>query len=55
MEELVLADRPVWLLLTIAVVAIVILLVLIIKARLHAFFSLLIVAVATGLAAGIGV
>ncbi|MGP9602353.1 GntP family permease [Brachybacterium sp. AOP42-E1-35] len=55
MEELVLADRPVWLLLTIAVVAIVILLVLIIKARLHAFFSLLIVAVGTGLAAGIGV
>ena len=55
MEELVLADRPVWLLLTIAVVAIVILLVLIIKARLHAFFSLLIVAVGTGLAAGISV
>ena len=55
MEELVLADRPVWLLLTIAVVAIAILLVLIIKARLHAFFSLLIVAVGTGLAAGIGV
>jgi GntP family gluconate:H+ symporter len=55
MEELVLAERPVWLLLTIAVVAIVLLLVLIIKARLHAFFSLLIIAVATGLAAGIGV
>ena len=55
MEELVLADRPVWLLLTIAVVAIAILLVLIIKVRLHAFFSLLIVAVGTGLAAGIGV
>lgn len=55
MEELVLADRPVWLLLTIAVVAIAVLLVLIIKVRLHAFFSLLIVAVATGLAAGIGV
>ncbi len=55
MEELVLADRPVWLLLSIAVVAIVLLLVLIIKTRLHAFFSLLIVAVATGLAAGIGV
>lgn len=55
MEELVLAERPVWLLLTIAVVAIVVLLTLIIKARLHAFFSLLIVAVATGLAAGIGV
>ena len=55
MEELVLADRPVWLLLTIAVVGIAALLVLIIKARLHAFFSLLIVAVATGLAAGIGV
>lgn len=55
MEELVLADRPVWLLLTIAVVAIALLLVLIIKVRLHAFFSLLIVAVATGLAAGISV
>ncbi|MGO1685405.1 MAG: GntT/GntP/DsdX family permease, partial [Brachybacterium sp.] len=55
MEELVLAERPVWLLLTIAVVAIVLLLVLIIKTRLHAFFSLLIIAVATGLAAGIGV
>ena len=55
MEELVLADRPVWLLLTIAVVAIILLLVLIIKVRLHAFFSLLIIAVATGLAAGISV
>lgn len=55
MEELVLADRPVWLLLAIAVVAIAFLLVLIIKARMHAFFSLLIVAVLTGLAAGIGV
>lgn len=55
MEELVLAERPVWLLLTIAVVAIALLLVLIIKVRLHAFFSLLIVAVATGLAAGISV
>ncbi|WP_087486221.1 GntP family permease [Brachybacterium massiliense] len=55
MEELVLAERPVWLLLTIAVVAIALLLVLIIKTRLHAFFSLLIIAVATGLAAGIGV
>ncbi|MGO1408849.1 MAG: GntP family permease [Brachybacterium sp.] len=55
MEELVLADRPVWLLLAIAVVAIAVLLVLIIKVRLHAFFSLLIIAVATGLAAGIGV
>ena len=55
MEELVLAERPVWLLLTIAVVAIGFLLFLIIKTRLHAFFSLLIVAVLTGLAAGIGV
>jgi len=54
-EELVLAERPVWLLLTIAVVAIAFLLFLIIKTRLHAFFSLLIVAVLTGLAAGIGV
>jgi GntP family gluconate:H+ symporter len=54
-EDLVLADRPVWLLLTIAVIAIALLLVLIIKTRLHAFFSLLIVAVLTGLAAGIGV
>ncbi|MFJ6041806.1 GntP family permease [Brachybacterium paraconglomeratum] len=55
MEELVLAERPVWLLLAIAVVAIAFLLFLIIKTRLHAFFSLLIVAVLTGLAAGIGV
>ncbi len=55
MEELVLAERPVWLLLTIAVVAIAFLLFLIIKTRLHAFFSLLIVAALTGLAAGIGV
>ena len=55
MEELVLAERPVSLLLTIAVVAIAFLLFLIIKTRLHAFFSLLIVAVLTGLAAGIGV
>src|SRR5690625_6983083 len=43
-EELVLADRPVWLLLSIAVVAIAVLLVLIIKVRLHAFFSLIVVA-----------
>ncbi|MFC7376501.1 MULTISPECIES: GntP family permease [unclassified Brachybacterium] len=55
MEDLVLAERPVWLLLAIAVVAIAVLLVLIIKVRLHAFFSLLIIAVATGLAAGISV
>ena len=55
MDGLVLAERPVWLLLTIAVVAIVLLLFLIIKMRLHAFFSLLIIAIATGLAAGIGV
>src|SRR5690606_14024631 len=55
MEELVLADRPVWLLMTIAVIAIVVLLVLIIKVRLHAFFSLLLVAIFTGLAAGISV
>jgi GntP family gluconate:H+ symporter len=54
-EDLVLAERPIWLLLTIAVAAIALLLVLIIKVRLHAFFSLLIIAVATGLAAGIGV
>ncbi|MDO5661428.1 MAG: GntP family permease [Brachybacterium sp.] len=55
MDELVLADRPVWLLLVIAAVAITVLLLLIIRLRLHAFYSLLIVAVATGLAAGIGV
>src|SRR5699024_8309973 len=54
-EELVLADRPVWLLLTIAIVAIALLLVLIIRVKLHAFFSLLIIAVLTGLAAGISV
>src|SRR5690625_6533866 len=54
-EELVLADRPVWLLLSIDVVAIAVLLVLIIKVRLHAFFSLIFIAVANGLTAGIGV
>ncbi|MFV0426432.1 MAG: GntP family permease [Beutenbergiaceae bacterium] len=55
MDEIILMDRPIWLLLTIAVVAIAVLLLLIIKVRLHAFFSLLIVAVGTALAAGIGV
>lgn len=53
--EITLAERPVWLLLTIAVVAIALLLFLIIKLRLHAFFSLLIIAIVTGLAAGIGI
>ncbi|MEE1618630.1 GntP family permease [Brachybacterium sp. J153] len=55
MEDLVLADRSVLQLLLIALGAIILLLVLIIKVRLHAFFSLLIIAVGTGLAAGIGV
>lgn len=55
MEEIMLAERPAWLLLTIMVVAIAVLLVLIIKVRLHAFFSLMIVAIITALAAGIAV
>ncbi|VEG58427.1 gluconate permease [Mycolicibacterium aurum] len=54
MDEVVLAERPTALLLIIAVVAIAVLLVLIVKVRLHAFFSLIVVSVLTGLAAGIG-
>jgi GntP family gluconate:H+ symporter len=53
MDEVVLAERPAALLIVIAVVAIAVLLFLIIKVRLHAFFSLIIVSVLTGLAAGI--
>lgn len=53
MDEVVLAERPTALLLIIAVVAIAVLLVLIVKVRLHAFFSLIVVSVLTGLAAGI--
>jgi len=55
MDEVMLTERPIWLLLTIALAAIIVLLFLIIKLRLHAFFSLLIIAVATGLAAGIDI
>lgn len=55
MGEVMLTERPIWLLLTIALAAIIVLLFLIIKLRLHAFFSLLIIAVATGLAAGIDI
>ncbi len=55
MDEIVLAERPAALLLAIALVAIVVLLVLIIKVRLHAFFSLIVVSVLTGIAAGIGI
>lgn len=54
MDEVVLAERPTALLVIIAVVAIAVLLVLIVKVRLHAFFSLIVVSVLTGLAAGIG-
>ncbi|WP_193045479.1 GntP family permease [Mycolicibacterium baixiangningiae] len=54
MDEIVLAERPAALLIVIAVVAIAVLLFLIIKVRLHAFFSLIVVSVLTGLAAGIG-
>jgi GntP family gluconate:H+ symporter len=55
MDEIVLAERPAALLVAIALVAIVVLLVLIIKVRLHAFFSLIVVSVLTGIAAGIGI
>lgn len=53
MDEVVLAERPAALLVAIALVAIAVLLFLIIKVRLHAFFSLIVVSVLTGLAAGI--
>jgi gluconate:H+ symporter, GntP family len=53
MDEVVLAERPAALLIVIAVVAIAVLLFLIIKVRLHAFFSLIVVSVLTGLVAGI--
>jgi gluconate:H+ symporter, GntP family len=53
MDEVVLAERPAALLVAIALVAIAVLLILIIKVRLHAFFSLIVVSVLTGLAAGI--
>lgn len=53
MDEVVLAERPAALLVVIALVAIAVLLFLIIKVRLHAFFSLIVVSVLTGLAAGI--
>lgn len=55
MDEIVLAERPAALLVVIALVAIAVLLVLIIKVRLHAFFSLIVVSVLTGIAAGIGI
>ncbi|MFC7404168.1 GntP family permease [Georgenia alba] len=53
--EITLAERPDGLLVAIAVVAIAVLLFLIIKVRLHAFFSLIVVSLLTALAAGIGV
>ena len=53
MDEIVLAERPAALLVVIALVAIAVLLVLIVKVRLHAFFALIVVSVLTGLAAGI--
>ncbi len=53
MDEVALAERPAAVLILIAVVAIAVLLFLIIKVRLHAFFSLIVVSVLTGLAAGI--
>ncbi|MCG7595685.1 GntP family permease [Mycobacterium sp. PSTR-4-N] len=53
MDEVVLAERPTALLVVIALAAIAVLLVLIVKVRLHAFFSLIVVSVLTGLAAGI--
>ncbi|MFC3298061.1 GntP family permease [Arthrobacter agilis] len=54
-DALVLAERPTWALLLIAVLAIAALLLLIIKLRVHAFFALIIISVLTALAAGIGV
>lgn len=54
-DEIVLADRPAGLLLAITGVAIAVLLFLIIKVRLHAFFSLVIVSLLTSLAAGVGI
>ncbi|EYT51417.1 GntP family permease [Kocuria rosea] len=54
-DALVLAERPTWALLAIAVAAIAALLFLIIKLRVHAFFSLIIISLLTALAAGIGV
>ncbi|AQT82310.1 permease [Mycolicibacterium litorale] len=53
MDKVVLAERPTALLVIIALVAIAVLLFLIVKVRLHAFFSLIVVSVLTGLAAGI--
>lgn len=53
MDEVVLAERPTALLLVIALAAIALLLILIVKVRLHAFFSLIVISVLTGLAAGI--
>ncbi|KUI35570.1 GntP family permease [Mycobacterium sp. GA-2829] len=53
MDEITLAERPAALLIVIALAAIAVLLFLIIKVRLHAFFSLIVVSVITGLAAGI--
>lgn len=53
MDEIALAERPAALLIVIALAAIAVLLFLIIKVRLHAFFSLIVVSVITGLAAGI--
>ena len=55
MDNVVLAERPTWLLITIAVAAIAVLLLLIIRVRLHAFFALILVSLGTGLAAGIGI
>ncbi|CAN3131677.1 GntP family permease [Mycobacterium sp. smrl_JER01] len=55
MDEVVLAERPAALLVAIALVAIAVLLILIVKVRLHAFFSLIVVSVLTGLAAGISI
>ncbi|MGX6402656.1 GntP family permease [Dermabacter hominis] len=55
MDALVLAERPTGVLITIAVAAVVILLFLIIKLKVHAFFALVIMAIMTALAAGVGV
>src|SRR5690606_1545050 len=54
-DELVLAERSTGVLIAIAVLSIAALLLLIIKFRIHAFFALVIMALVTGLVAGIGV
>ncbi|GAA1177120.1 GntP family permease [Nesterenkonia xinjiangensis] len=56
MDEMTLAvEHPTWALLLIAAASIAVLMLLIVKVRLHAFFALIIVSLLTALVAGIGV